>query len=458
MSSLIFKANELDPKNELILTREIIQAEVVTIKNSMLRLTVVGVLMAGLVIATTLACSSGTVHDLDVSAVPEPTAVDGSTTPSPISGPSPTVTFTPTSVLTGGVPLNTSVPATQVPTPVPNVVLPKYVNEGLGIEGCQITGDLGKSGYSNQGTAPAPSPAPAASMGERDPVVVQRELSAYRLEMDPIAAELVIYNDLFSAVWELARTEDTQAAQLFTFGNRLAQLCNAISQISIPLEIFPETAGIGEAIRTRYSWVTLAIEELQCCSTAHSEFLKVGFISTDKLVNESTSTLAAVLESFAVLEDVVSDRPLENEILLVDLTIPNEAIVVRNSISIVIGFGIDAEVLDPVSLGPDSWIAGNAVQIRRIRNRDGLTVAEVAESNQSLLTRYGEVVAVDGPYIAGVDELNFRLVGLDSGWGGSVTIYVHAGFIYIVESMCNADLVGECDSVDKTIASLKVRS
>ena len=342
------------------------------------------------------------------------------------------------------------------PTSEPRADLPDLPLDAVHIEDCRISGDLGKSGFSGQGTAPAPTPIPAPVDGSRPPELIEKELTEFRREIDPVAATLGLYDVAFRHAWPLASTKEKQAAQLHTYGNRLAQLCSAASQLKIPREVFVEVFGLGESVRARYAWITVVLDELVCCDNARAGQLNEGFISTSEAIELAIGKLADFFATHAVSEGAGSERSVTNDRFGLTMTIPGDAVVVRNTIDVLVAFVVPLEILDPASLGPGIWKNGTALRIRRLRNRSELTVAQAAVEHEGILARFGELHQTQELDIPDFDEIQFSYSTLEGTWSGTTTVFVLDGHTYIVELMCGNSEPDLCALARTSVESMRL--
>ena len=382
----------------------------------------------------------------------QPTPSATAVMPTPTRLPAPSSSPSPTANAIVVVPTLTPVP----PTPTPVVILPELALDLAEINQCRISGDLAKSGFSGQGTAPAPTVTPVPKDRSRDVDLVAEELAAFRVEVDPIATALNKFNGAFHDAWSYADTAEKQAAQLHVFGNRLAQLCLAASQLKFPPEAIGETIGLGESIRARHAWIGVAFDELQLNGDARTEFMDIGLALTNSAIVKSTSGLNDLLAQYLTGSKIDSNRTVINERFGLKMTIGPDDVIARNTVDLLVTFNTDFEILEPSSLGPESWREGAAIRIRRLRNGSEMSVSQAIEMYGSLLARIGEVnrdLDRDVPGLNGI-QLSYR--SLADSWGGSVIVFVRDDFTYFVESLCPRSEPGLCETVEASVNSIQL--
>ena len=346
--------------------------------------------------------------------------------------------------------------STPTATPTPTLDLPAMSLDAVNIRSCRISGDLGNSGAPRHGTAAAPTPTPVPTDGSRDLDVVREEMTEYRLELHPIAVVLSDLDDVFQDAWPHAGTIEMQASQLHVFGNRLAQLCSAASQPTVPPEAIGAAVGLGEAIRAMHAWTLFAVDELVCCGDSHTSFVDAGLTANSAAIERAHSSLDELFDGYQSTGNDDSPRVVTNERLGLSMTIAPEAILVRNTIDILVTFVEPSEFLDPASLGPQNWTDGTAIRIRRLRNRSELTVDQAIHEYEGFLTQYGDVTRSNVLNIPQLGEIQLMYSQLDDSWYGSVMVFVSGGFTYLVESMCSPFDPIICDSIDDSVESIRL--
>ena len=380
---------------------------------------------------------------------PLPTTVRGTASLPPTLSPSPVPTVTPV--------VKTQTPTRPTRSPELVIVLPELAPDRVEISQCRISGDLAKSGVSRQGTAPAPTVTPVPTDRSRPRELVEKELAEFRVEAVPAVVALSKFNSAFQNVWPHADTAEKQAAQLHIFGNRLAQLCSATSQLEIPPEVFSEAVGLGDSIRARHAWTGAAFDELFCCGDAHTDFLDVGLALTNAAIIVSTSNLTKLLDDLSINGQVDSERSISSERFGLTMVIGNDAVVVRNTVDMLVMFTEEPEIPDSGSLGPGTWYDGTAIRIRRLRNGFELSASLAITEYESLIARIGELNRDRDLDVAELNGIRLSYVSLADSWNGSVTVFVKDGFTYFVESLCRQSEPDVCESVRVSVESIRLQ-
>jgi len=324
------------------------------------------------------------------------------------------------------------------------------------IEECRISEELSSGGVSGRGTAPAPTPTPIPEVSSRNPDTVAQEMRVFGDEINPVIASLSGYSKAFQYGWQFANKTGKQAAQLNVFGNRLAQLCSAVSQNHVPPEVIGETVGFGESIRISHAWTVLALAELNCCGSAQTSFLDVGFEATSLEISNATLVLNSAVNEYLGSSSGSPDRVVESERFDLQLRIAKDAIVVRNSIDIAVVFPEINEILDPISLGPDSWMFGTGIRIRRLRNSSELTIEQAVVEYEGFVHRFGEPVRSFEVDFQMPNEIQFDFPVLENGWNASTIVWVNNGFTYFAEYLCLPGGIDSCEHVQRSIESIRV--
>jgi hypothetical protein len=202
----------------------------------------------------------------------------------------------------------------------------------------------------------------------------------------------------------------------------------------------------------------LALEELNCCGSAQTEFFDIGYNSTSFESVRASVAVERALKEYSGSTGGSSDRVVEIERFGLQMPIDNAAIVVRNSVDVAVVFAEKLEFLDPSSMGPDPWTFGTGIRIRRLRNSSEISVEQAVVDYEGLLTRYGEVERANEIVLTWTDEIQFVTDVLEHGWVGSTIVFVLDGFTYFVESMCRPEFSDQCGSVERSIKSIGVTS
>ncbi|MCH7971818.1 MAG: hypothetical protein IH960_12385 [Chloroflexi bacterium] len=286
--------------------------------------------------------------------------------------------------------------------------------------------------------------------------VVREEMVEYRREIHPVAVAVSNLDDVFQDAWPRAGTIEMQASQLHVFGNRLAQLCSAASQPTFPPEAIGAAVGLGEAIRAMHAWTLFAVDELVCCGDSHTSFVDAGLTANSAAIERAHSSLDELFDGYQSTGNDDSPRVVANERLGLSMTIAREAILVRNTIDMLVTFVGPSEFLDPASLGSQNWTDGTAIRIRRLRNRSELTVDQAIREYEGFLTRYGDVTRSNALNIPQLDEIQLVYSQLEDFWEGSVMVFVLDEYAYLIESMCLPFAPNICGSLNDSVESIRL--
>ena len=343
------------------------------------------------------------------------------------------------------------------PTSTPEPALPElpvFPADLAAVSSCRLAGDVRQVGSAGTAVAPTPTPLPAAS--DKAPSTITGELTDYQLQVQPIISSLSYLNEVFQVSWTRADSPDQQAAQLLVLGNRLSQMCSAMSELYIPHEALSVSIVLADSIRARHSWVSIALDEIQCCGTARTEFMNVGFDSTYEALKDS---LAGVSGLIADVTDPTGGSPRtvkSEDRLSLTLSVTADGIIVRNGLDLLVIYVEEDELLLPQSLGQTPWRDGYGLKIKRIRNSSDLTVEDSIEEYSFLLALHGEYIKDADTDISGLDAVRIRYIGLESGWSGWVILFVRDGYTYFVELMCEEHNSEVCNSLQDTVSSIRV--
>jgi len=342
-------------------------------------------------------------------------------------------------------------PTQPVPTPTPEIILAELAPGSVSISQCRISGDLELTGFSRTGTAPAPTPSPvSADSGPQEDLV-----SELRAEVDPIIAALIGFNTALHNAWPYADTAEKRAAQLHIFGNRLAQLCSAMSLLTVPNDAFDKVAELAESMRARHTWVMAVVDELTCCSDARTDGLDVDQTSSYLAIVASTTELNDFFDNYLGNRNVDSERSIVNKRFGLTMLLGNHPVVVRNTVDFLVIFAEDSKILGAYSLGPDGWNDGTSIRIRRLRNRTEFSVPEAITQYENLLTRFGDPNPDNYMDVPMLNGIRIPYPPFENSWSGSVTVFVEDGFTYFVESMCRPGEPDLCEFVDASIDSIR---
>ena len=367
----------------------------------------------------------------------------------------PTVSSTVIVTATANPPATPVETASPTPTAMPTVALPDLSLADVNLGICRLSGDLLVGGERRRGTAAAPTPTPKPPDSSRDTELVSQEAGAYRKEINGVLVGLGDYSEAMQFGWAHSSTTERQAAQLHVFGNRLAQMCAAASMVPVPPEVLGEAIRLGESLRISHAWTVLAVDELNCCGTAKTEFMDVGYTSTSIELVSATIALDLALAKYAGSSESYPARILESERFGLQMDIDETAVLLRNSVDLAVGFPNGQKFLDPASLGPGIWTIGSGFRIRRIRNGVELTVEEAIFEYEGLIGRFGEPSPTGNNVLSMLDAVQFAASALEHGWIASITVFVRDGFTYLIESMCHPDFEEQCERVTRSIDSIR---
>jgi len=333
--------------------------------------------------------------------------------------------------------------------------LPQLPIADVNISDCRLSGNLRAFGGSGQGSAPAPTSTPLPIDSSRDDELVRLEITEYRNEMTPVLELLIGFHGKFRETWPDAVTPEQQAAQLHVIGNRLAQLCSAASQVSIPPEISGEGFGLGQAIRATHAWVNLANNELVCCNDAKIDSMDVGFVLTTAEIDWATAVIYEIFRDYEITSEIPGERTLVAEKFGFEMTIDKSAVIMRNSIDLLVIYPKEFEVLEPASLGPKAWNSGAGLRVRRLRNTSELSVEQAVDEYESLIALLGDPVRIVGMDITDYDEIRLSIPNLEDDWIAEILVFVSDGFTYFIESLCRAENSTVCEQVERSVESLR---
>lgn len=351
------------------------------------------------------------------------------------------------SVAPAATPTETLVPTGTSPSPTATSITVSEISLPL----CNTGGTTSSS----LGTAPAPTPTPVPASGLRDAALISSEVSDYFSKASPIVDHLRAWSDLFSSDWSDDLEPDRQAQQLQTLGIRVSQACSAIAQIT---EIPPEAAGfdslLREAARIRHNWVRIAADQLECCGNAFTPDIDDGNAETTAVVSSLSAEMAMLIQKH-------NAGPARFQIFT------DQAIGIE--ISTESGWLVSADGLNPVfyapfvlnksslaGLGPDRWMQGTAVRVRRLRNPGPTDAATASNRFTALITQQGSVSSIEQISVSGVPALKHVLSPEISNWEAMVTVFVSGDFTYFVETGCPSDIEGACGSVETVAGSLRL--
>jgi hypothetical protein len=282
---------------------------------------------------------------------------------------------------------------------------------------------------------------------------VRRETSEVRQHVDPISTAVLIYSRGFEEAWPNLDTPSDQAEHLHVLGNRLAQLCAAVSQIDIPPESLTQISSLAESIRARHAWTILTLEQLLKYGDGRSEFTDVGRLLTFQRIEDTTASLDSFFTD-GQIDEVAKNRTVTSDQLGLTFEIVSGDVVIRNGIDLFISLVDAPAVFEFDSLGPDGWDEGAAVRVRRLRNRSDISLDQAGIDNAGLINRYGSVTRIESINIPELDSVEYSYQ-FSEPWFGSVIVFISANYTYMVDSVCQNIGVENCERTKSIVESLR---
>ena len=371
---------------------------------------------------------------------------------------SPTVEVTPVipSPVPSATPRATPTIAPQlVPTLTMSEQLPVFATENVEIGSCTLTGSL-DTGGSVKGTAPAPTPTAIPTRDDRNSDAVLTDVIEFSQSTLPIMNSIEEYQSAFQRNWTFANTSDRQAAQLQVLGSRISQLCSSFNIIPIPPEIFTASFNLADSLRATHAWVLVALDKLACCGDAHNTSIAMGYKSTFEHLTHVNNDMRIQLFRIIKDTDISSTRTAVNEIFRTSIQINQDAILIQNSVFLLTGWLDVSDVLDPNSLGPEYWGHGEALSIKRIRNRSDLNVHNAVVQYEVLFDKYGSFSDSREVLISGQSAIELKYNLVEEIWQPSVIVFVFDGFTYFIESFCRPEQIENCEAIQAAINSISV--
>jgi len=184
--------------------------------------------------------------------------------------------------------------------------------------------------------------------------------------------------------------------------------------------------------------------------------MDIGLRSTSSAIDVTLEGVKNVYESHDVPPLDSVDRTISNDRFGFDVTIAPIAVVVRNTVDLLIAMAEPVAVMDPALLGPDDWVDGETIRIRRLRNRSLLTVEQAIAEYAGFFTKWGELTRSNDLDIAHLDEIQLSLPNLENGWTGDILVFVIGDFTYVVEILCIEGGLGNCGELRKSAESIRL--
>ena len=309
------------------------------------------------------------------------------------------------------------------PDPVPTVVLEKIAVDLAIPMRCEL--NSGTSGFG--GTAPGPTPTPIPENGGTAGLL-ELNINAALGIADHIEASSIAFED----GWELASEGEEQAALLMELNGRLSLLCSATRFLEgasgLDLQI---ASALSEAIRTRYVWTVLALDELTCCENAKDSSLGVGRRLTHENMIRVVDNVRQQLSSSATNNDVLYlDR------LGLRLGIPagwvmtggeSRPVLIAPSSDFLPGFN---------GLGPSNWQSGISMRFRRFRVDSEISLSEATDSFKNLALNFGSVIEKTNAEFLGSPATKWVVSSSDSNWNMEILLTVANGYAYVLDLGC----------------------
>jgi hypothetical protein len=317
--------------------------------------------------------------------------------------------------------------------------------ESIAVDSLTLGSCIVASRSGSFGTAPAPTPTPSPKTNDSSGIPLAQQ-SAANLEI--LGAHLLRWSTEFEEVWLLTKSVEEEAAALLALEKRLLPLCAAVESIEFSENHSSILLGIVDALKIRHTWVTLAVSELKCCGTAHTDDLEIGRIGTHRYIEEVVSSMTAQFGSNDLVERIVT---LDGLGLVVNL---QDGWLLRDR-------GVSAELLAPVAdqgsslsgLGPASWGRGVATRIRKFKLPSASSLEEVVTRFSHVPTIHGEVAGEESSTVLGLDGHKWESVS-DSGWVTYVLITHDNSYVYITEYGCSGVDIEACGRVENQLARI----
>lgn len=411
-----------------------------------------GYLFAVVMIAV-VSCSTDT-QDRSAEALFEPTPTSATAMPTRRPATVVPVVVTPTVEQGKSDPVKPTV-ALDDSTPAPKQAVEKLpeIDPALAtISRCRVTRDV----YTlfQRGTAPAPTPTPVPSASSRLPEVIDEEV--YRTLEAASAAVLAIraVEDRFGIDWKAASTPGQRALSITYLGNALGQMCSILNLIPVTPEVEPLMVELMVAVRARHLWVTDRLNLIQAGDIASSD----KDVDGERNSGELDLALAQIIEARERLTatDFARQKELNSDVINISVELPVEMFGLRVGLDLVAkynDYGAPAKV--PL-MGPDEWGLGQALRVRRIRNRGDFMPDNIVSEYLSLFVHYGDIDLESGPPPGALGDAKFEWLSFDGEWRGEVTLFVRDGFTYFVEYACRtANTAVVCRTLDQVAGSAR---
>jgi hypothetical protein len=417
-----------------------------------------GLLLLSLLLALQFACFGGDDNGDSNSTPTVVNTVESTSIPSATSG----VEFstivpvpTPTQLVVDPIPTVTATPiATIAPTIEPTATAVFDIQASkVRLRTCSVV----TSGSGSNGTAPAPTPTPAAS-NNRALVTIGYEGGIYLSQINPITTALQALDVEFNSSWKSANASSSQTAFVYSFGTRLSHLCSALNLIDVPEEFIGSASLLAEALRVRHAWTAVALDSLQCCDDAKTFENERGNILTSEVIYEVERSILDTAQKYEIDRAELFTNVVTSDLLGIEIDVPGEFVISRNSIDMVIQPAVLDVSLEPDLLGPNAWQLGIALRVRRFRNRESFAPIEAVEWHESTFTSLGTLGPFSEHTLQGTDAVTFNVVNADISWNISVTSWVRDGFTYFVEVGCDDVSGAACTSISDVAQGLRLIS
>jgi hypothetical protein len=199
----------------------------------------------------------------------------------------------------------------------------------------------------------------------------------------------------------------------------------------------------GAATRLQDSGELLADEEMDRERNNSAGRIEAGSLSLEQLINQWQVPPA---------DSITFDEA----IIELELGLPAGWIAAHDGLTLNLIASPSLQQPDLGGLGPETWLLGTGIQVRRLRNPEPLTAREAGDRFPALITRHGELIDSRDIELDGLPAVEHSVGSQDGDWTTKVIVTVAGEFTYFIESGCPAALDAACDAAAELVSGVKL--
>ena len=370
-------------------------------------------------------------------------------------------------------PAPTSQPPIETPPPVPaasatptsDITTPaidhsNFAVESLSIAACNtFSSDAPLPAF---GTVPVPTPTPVptpvVAPTPRSADVSRQDLSEYLPVMSLIADAISVITEETEALWVDTDDIANRAEQLFIESRQVAALCNAISVTPVPPEARDARKLASLLLVQRREWAAAVAELIRDSGQSSDPALEAARAVVTANVAAFRDEIASIAADYGALKQTASSGlTVSSERVRVALTAPAGWLLVRSDSRIVLTAPRELQASGIRGLGTGREPFGTSIQVRRVRNVTGWTLADANEQIAPLLETFGDPISVEDIEIDGNAGTLHRFIEPATDWETGFAVSVAGDYSFFIETGCPMEFATDCRSrLSEILASMSL--